>query len=757
MNDIIAKKNNNRKFFIIITLLLILLAVFNGLQRIYLSDFCAINGDFQNYNTVRRLLNGQIPFKDFACYLGCGQLMLCGFFQLLFGNNFTISLFITNMLVLLIFEFSIVIFSYLILNNKKQALCVSVFFTLINIIRPEFIFNILMSDFIQSFDFGKSPGNSARIIRSAIIPIVVFFILLLLRLIIKKTKNITKKRKILIFKTFIAAIAGFAILWSNDVGTSVYISLSFIYLLALIKIYNKNIVEIIKSILLYIVISASSLLLGLLIITRGHITSWFEMTLGIGNFQRWYYGIDISWKNNMSLLNINVNVLILLSIFIVIYNIYQFFKTKSIDKNCVRYALIAFSILSSIISSYAYQFLSGGQSVEMLYLILLVTIISYFILFIKRISKIDNKILYNKIAEKVALIFLIIIVFNMGASIVSKERTTVKNAVYIDELGGYFSELGPSILYSKDRIGNAKIFSTYSSAIEASTNQFQPSGSDYIIHAMGYQQRENYLDSFNKGNFKYVTTINESHYEWEYWVRNANWFFYRELYANYEPVFVTKYNIFWKKSITSNKENVEIKANIEQQNLREYKISLNAPKNFSGIVDVKIKYKSNFTRSFYKTLDINKYVLVEDKTGMEISNNIHSNYFIPDVSEGYNVSITIINGYGEINISSYPENDSKLEISNTTIENIYIYPFSYAVASNINNNIYQNGINKESKEILIENTKKNRIAVNNAKALSVGNTKVNILNYAEENDYIKIYVDGDISKFVYPEVFKVVN
>lgn len=80
-------------FTVLMTISIILLCILAGLRRIYLSDFIPINGDFQSYNGFRRLLSGQIPFKDFYFYLGLGPLYLNSFFLLLFGDNFTHSLF----------------------------------------------------------------------------------------------------------------------------------------------------------------------------------------------------------------------------------------------------------------------------------------------------------------------------------------------------------------------------------------------------------------------------------------------------------------------------------------------------------------------------------------------------------------------------------------------------------------------------------------------------------------------------------------
>lgn len=64
---------------------------------------------------------------------------------------------------------------------------------------------------------------------------------------------------------------------------------------------------------------------------------------------------------------------------------------------------------------------------------------------------------------------------------------------------------------------------------------------------MGDKQRENYLIKFREGDFEFVTTINSSYNGWEYWIQNANWFFYRELYENYIAVFSSDYQVYWEK------------------------------------------------------------------------------------------------------------------------------------------------------------------------------------------------------------------
>ena len=52
--------------------------------------FNPINGDYQTYNGIRRLLSGQIPFKGFYYYLGFGPLYITSILTALSWREFSI-------------------------------------------------------------------------------------------------------------------------------------------------------------------------------------------------------------------------------------------------------------------------------------------------------------------------------------------------------------------------------------------------------------------------------------------------------------------------------------------------------------------------------------------------------------------------------------------------------------------------------------------------------------------------------------------
>ncbi len=324
-----------------------------------------------------------------------------------------------------------------------------------------------------------------------------------------------------------------------------------------------------------------------------------------------------------------------------------------------------------------------------------------------------------------------------------------ENPIYIEELGGYFTELGDSIVDAKNRIGNSKIFSTYATAIEAATNQFQPSGTDYIIHVLGDKQREEYLENLKKGEFDYIVTTDKDYNRWRYWIKNANWFFYKEFYKDYIPEFSTEYNVFWKKASKEKiSEKADIKIETKDLSTKKIKVETENP-NFDGIASVKISYKSHFKKDFWKKLIINRYVTVNDISGKLLTDTGVVNYNIPNKSEEYYIPITIINGVGELEISSYPFEDTTFELDNAEISELFDVNFKYCVASK-NHNIFGD-------TLYIDNSKENQVILEDAKAIKLGDIQEEISEISKDDNFIKLRIDKNIEAFAYPNYFEVIN
>jgi len=95
--------------------------------------------------------------------------------------------------------------------------------------------------------------------------------------------------------------------------------------------------------------------------------------------------------------------------------------------------------------------------------------------------------------------------------------------------------------------GGAKprIWSTYAGLIQSDYGVFNPSF-DYIIHALGEENRRAYLDTFRGTKPEYVETMRRSLFVFEDWLRAMHWDFYSEVLHHYTLVATTSHSHWWK-------------------------------------------------------------------------------------------------------------------------------------------------------------------------------------------------------------------
>ena len=324
-----------------------------------------------------------------------------------------------------------------------------------------------------------------------------------------------------------------------------------------------------------------------------------------------------------------------------------------------------------------------------------------------------------------------------------------KEINYNKDLDGYLEYLNDDLNYIKPKIMDNSIFSTYAGPLETINNTFQPSGYDYIIHVLGDKNREKYLETFNKGNFKYVVTTDNDVRSYRYWIKNANWFFYKELYKNYKPIIKDEYQMFWQKDV---KENINIKANLNIERINESQINLTVyteDLNFNGIASIKIGYNAVFNKNIFKSLVVRKYVYVDDITGKEVTSIPFVNYNIPIEAQEYYIPITIVDGVGKVSINSYPFPDTNLEIYYAEIDDIFDTNFKYGSFSNLKND--NNSI------LYAVDTKENEIIFEDAKYLQNGNIKTKVVNKFIEDGFIGIEIENNKKYFTYPNMFEIIK
>ena len=514
----------------------------------------------------------------------------------------------------------------------------------------------------------------------------------------------------------------------------------------MIKESNKSVKYVIKYTLFYIGVSLLTLLVALVIVTQGSVMSWFKFTLGASSYQKWYFGLGPN-KINTSLYTMIISIYQAIMFLVIIYYLYKMFKAKN-NEETMRYSYLSIICLSSIGSSYLYMLISGSNSMAMLSLILYVLLICYVVKFLAKLIKKD---IFNKI--KIVMLMLALAAFiNSGWQCIRNMKLThlAPNSEYVKDLGGYISKYGESVKEAKQIIKDDKIFSTYATAIEDVTNQFQPTGSDYIIHCLGDEQREEYVKVFNEGNFKYVMTMDRDEIYYRNWIRNANWFFYKELYKDYVPYFATEYSAFWQKR--NDNYQVDVKTNLimEQDEDGFYNLTVTTDnKNFNGVASIKVSYNSNLKKNFFKSLDFNHYIYVDDITLTSIqSADLHTpNFNIPKNSNEYYIPITILNGVGEVSIKKYPVKNTNLVINDASVVDVFDVNFKYSVASKDEF--------EDEKIVYVDKSAENRIILKNAKQIKNNKNVAKILKYEESGNYIKLHIDKKASLFKYPYYFEV--
>lgn len=112
------------EFLAILALLLGVCAVY-ALSMQESINFMPINGTYQNFNPIRRLLSGQVPYRDFIDYLGLGHLLLGGLFTWLWGGDYAASLSGFTFATVLSVALTAFVLAHALLKSKRASLCLA--------------------------------------------------------------------------------------------------------------------------------------------------------------------------------------------------------------------------------------------------------------------------------------------------------------------------------------------------------------------------------------------------------------------------------------------------------------------------------------------------------------------------------------------------------------------------------------------------------------------------------------------------------
>jgi hypothetical protein len=111
------------------------------------------------------------------------------------------------------------------------------------------------------------------------------------------------------------------------------------------------------------------------------------------------------------------------------------------------------------------------------------------------------------------------------------------------------AQLGDQVwAYERDQLKrDPTLWSTYASYIEYRHNVFHPSF-DYIIHALGHDNRELYARTFLEKKPDIVQTLEPTYTSYEEWLAIHHWNFYRPLLRDYRMLAAGPWSYFWGRS-----------------------------------------------------------------------------------------------------------------------------------------------------------------------------------------------------------------
>ncbi len=453
-------KNNDLLFGSIILIILLSFCYSYAFSIANNINFFPMNGDFQNYNILRRFEDGQFFARDFNSYLGIGTMLFIYPFYLLDGSNgLSSSIFASYFSTQIIFIISCLIFLKLFkIRFFIASIVVFLLYFLSIKINSEFIF----------------PGNSIYALRMTLPYLTVLAYLFIL----PKNLVLTTKQKILF-----SIVSGISLLWSNDYSIPVYISSTALFILITFQTSSIKI----KDLFLYIIVSFITFFCLLSILTAFSPLEWIKYNfIGVASDQYWYYLGEV-------ILGISQ---LPLKVFITLEVMFALYLLLKKDKN--RY-LIAFVILSSIFSGYLTQI--GGRLSDRYFIqayLLLFLIPAGTILYFLQTNyvKIIN-ILYYRIT--ITFIVIVIAMFTISIIII-KDFYNSKSEFYFEPYYDAHLHLkykdAVDIAFnlkekSKHLTKEKRIFSEYSTLMDDIIGGFQPSGNDYIIHAMGGEKKAN--------------------------------------------------------------------------------------------------------------------------------------------------------------------------------------------------------------------------------------------------------------------------
>ena len=220
-------------------------------------------------------------------------------------------------------------------------------------------------------------------------------------------------------------------------------------------------------------------------------------------------------------------------------------------------------------------------------------------------------------------------------------------------------------------VGEGSLFSTYATALDDMLGNFQPTGCDYIIHALGDTPFEDYLKNFTENQYDFVQTTNYTVWPWEPWANGVSWPFYRELYADYALHSDHSFWTLWQyagEGANLLEGSTEVK--VEQLDAHNVRITVTSDVTEPCYADLVLSWQNSYTDDPARLLTWQHTVFVYDASQAGVRGGAGEGYFQPAAAQQRHLPVYLENGSGSIVLSGQPDYCTALTVTGAACDEL---------------------------------------------------------------------------------------
>jgi hypothetical protein len=521
---------NTKNISVVVILFSLYLAMILSIRAsIYLPTY-HLDGAFQTASGLLRINWGEIPGIDFFPYLGIGPLLLLMPMFILFGGDLGASVLASHLMTLGIMQLITFFTLFFLISSRNKIYALLFSFIPTFLVYSTGLTSMAYSNFSRYIGLEAlfeliTPGNSLR-------PLRAFAPWLLVIAIYYVHKRIGHRVSgDLLIGFFIGLIFG---LWSNDYALLTAL-LGFVFYIILINRSSHSFRKIV-----YSLVSLSFTICTIAAVQLGN--GWDESYLkynfiDVRGDQYWYFGPwsdDSRINNALDLINqLNAERVILPLIFLFAISFLAFRKKSN---ELLALSLIGISLFLggcvSTIGGHTYNYFSPFKLWGLLIAIALFFFCSVKAMTMWTKSPVKQRWVTSYIKAFIGLLAVFGLLETNQTWSIANEAKLNQAIVWDDRLGGY---LPTEYLPKGDFIESEILVEEYWGLLSTLGKTGRNSKTDSVIHALG-SQRPQFIKDLKKDGVSVITSSKEIG-EWFTWNLSSNWWFYRPLFENFDPIF----------------------------------------------------------------------------------------------------------------------------------------------------------------------------------------------------------------------------